>query len=92
MPTLLCRWAGARASPWPSADRRGGPPLPETGMLGSRYGSVPSEYVTDGEARFDWLREYPSGRSVTELEFVYGALEAQRISGRPVRPAGGRHG
>ena len=47
------------------------------GLLGSRYGNVVSDdysSVFPQEPRFDWLAEYPEGRSVTELEMVYGAL------------------
>ena len=54
------------------------------GMLGNRYGFVPSEYVADSLPKYDWLQTYPSNRSITELEFIYGALEAQRLSGRMV--------
>jgi telomerase protein component 1 len=45
------------------------------GMLGDRYGWVPDKYVNSGDPSLSWLSEYPAGRSVTELEFHYGALQ-----------------
>lgn len=46
------------------------------GMLGSRYGWVPEKYEVPDLPQFDWLQSFPAGRSVTELEFEYGALSA----------------
>ena len=46
------------------------------GLLGKRYGYTPKEYKTfSGDPKFDWLKTYPAGRSVTELEMHYGALK-----------------
>jgi telomerase protein component 1 len=46
------------------------------GLLGRRYGYTPKEYKTfSGDPKFEWLKTYPSGRSVTELEMHYGALK-----------------
>jgi len=46
------------------------------GLLGRRYGYTPKEYKTfSGDPKFDWLKTYPAGRSVTELEMHYGALK-----------------
>lgn len=46
------------------------------GLLGRRYGYTPKEYKTfSGDPKFDWLKSYPAGRSVTELEMHYGALK-----------------
>ena len=44
------------------------------GMLGERYGWVPDKYVVPDTPQFDWVREYPAGASVTELEMYSAAL------------------
>lgn len=44
------------------------------GMLGERYGWIPDEYVVPDTPEFDWVREYPAGASVTELEMHCAAL------------------
>ena len=44
------------------------------GTLGERYGWVPDKYVVPDTSEFDWVREYPSGASVTELEMHCAAL------------------
>lgn len=45
------------------------------GLVGKRYGYTPKEYrVFSGDPKLDWLKAYPAGRSVTELEMHYGAL------------------
>jgi hypothetical protein len=54
------------------------------GMLGQRYGQVPARYRTDGAAALAWLDRVPAGRSVTDLEFSYGALDAVALAGQPV--------
>ncbi|XP_013380843.2 telomerase protein component 1-like [Lingula anatina] len=38
------------------------------GILGERYGWVPDKYVVPDSPEFDWVREYPPGCSITELE------------------------
>ena len=43
-------------------------------MLGERYGWQPEAYSVPDDPLFDWLKDYPHGRSVTELEFYAGAL------------------
>ncbi|CAI5791130.1 telomerase protein component 1 isoform X1 [Podarcis lilfordi] len=40
------------------------------GILGERYGHVPTEYSLPDEAHFEWVKSYPAGRSITELEVV----------------------
>ena len=45
------------------------------GILGERYGWAPSTYQVSDEPRFRWTRNYPKGRSITELEMHYGALK-----------------
>jgi telomerase protein component 1 len=46
------------------------------GFVGSRYGwCPPGEYpVPQDDERFAWVREYPTGRSITELEMYRGAV------------------
>ena len=44
------------------------------GMLGSRYGWVPDKYTVPDSPEYDWVRAYPPGASVTELEMHYAAL------------------
>ena len=43
-------------------------------MLGDRYGYCPSTYTAPDTEEFDWLKEYPRGRSITELEMQHAAL------------------
>eukprot|EP01129_Flabellula_baltica_P011895 TRINITY_DN5286_c0_g1_i1.p1 TRINITY_DN5286_c0_g1~~TRINITY_DN5286_c0_g1_i1.p1 ORF type:complete len:1465 (-),score=299.18 TRINITY_DN5286_c0_g1_i1:13-4407(-) len=44
------------------------------GILGNRYGWVPDEYKVPNEPQFDWVKSIPSGKSVTHLEILHGAL------------------
>ncbi|KAJ8317249.1 hypothetical protein KUTeg_005153 [Tegillarca granosa] len=44
------------------------------GLLGERYGWTPEKYVVPDTDMYDWVREYPPGASVTELEMHYAAL------------------
>jgi len=46
------------------------------GLLGQRYGWIPTKYAVSDDERFEWLQSYPTGRSITELEMVYGAVNA----------------
>eukprot|EP00736_Rhodelphis_marinus_P012724 Rmarinus@m.8896 len=43
------------------------------GLVGHRYGRTPSYALPDG-SRHRWVKDYPPGRSVTELEIYSGAL------------------
>ncbi|XP_043840432.1 telomerase protein component 1 [Dromiciops gliroides] len=40
------------------------------GILGSRYGFVPPNYSLPDYPHFRWAKDYPSGRSVTEMEVM----------------------
>uniref|UniRef100_A0A4X2LLE4 Telomerase associated protein 1 n=1 Tax=Vombatus ursinus TaxID=29139 RepID=A0A4X2LLE4_VOMUR len=40
------------------------------GILGSRYGYVPPNYSLPDHPHFSWAKDYPSGRSVTEMEVM----------------------
>jgi len=44
------------------------------GMLGERYGWAPEAYDVPDHPRFHWLKDYPRGRSITELEMHFAAL------------------
>jgi len=44
------------------------------GLLGERYGWVGDQYAVPDEPRFQWLRDYPQGRSITEVEMHHAAL------------------
>lgn len=55
------------------------------GMLGERYGWVPQRHEMDTKllAENAWLREQvEKGKSVTELEILYGVLQNPRMDGR----------
>ena len=53
------------------------------GLLGERYGWVQDEYPAPDSPEHDWLREYPQGRSITELEMHHAALcEPERVAGK----------
>ncbi|XP_007438144.1 telomerase protein component 1 [Python bivittatus] len=40
------------------------------GILGERYGHVPKETSLPDEPQYEWVKKYPAGRSITELEAV----------------------
>ncbi|XP_043914013.1 telomerase protein component 1 [Protopterus annectens] len=40
------------------------------GILGERYGYIPQKYSVPDLPQFEWLKNYPSDRSVTELEMM----------------------
>jgi hypothetical protein len=42
--------------------------------LVNRYGWCPDEYVAPDEPRYDWLRHFPSGYSITHLEMYVQSL------------------
>eukprot|EP01124_Arcella_intermedia_P006950 TRINITY_DN1421_c0_g1_i1.p1 TRINITY_DN1421_c0_g1~~TRINITY_DN1421_c0_g1_i1.p1 ORF type:complete len:2329 (+),score=518.76 TRINITY_DN1421_c0_g1_i1:65-7051(+) len=44
------------------------------GILGNRYGWAPEDYDVPDQPRFRWLKNYPKGRSITELEMELAAL------------------
>lgn len=46
------------------------------GMLGERYGSIPEEVAAEIE------QEFGAGRSVTDLEILYGALQNRNLRAR----------
>ena len=44
------------------------------GLLGERYGWVPSRYAVPDEPQYDWVRGFASGHSITALEIYHGVL------------------
>jgi len=44
------------------------------GMLGERYGWAPDTYEVPDHPRFEWLKQFPAKRSITELEMHHAAL------------------
>uniref|UniRef100_UPI00398E90D5 telomerase protein component 1-like n=1 Tax=Pristiophorus japonicus TaxID=55135 RepID=UPI00398E90D5 len=40
------------------------------GILGERYGQILQEYSLPNLPQFEWVKSYPRGRSITELEIV----------------------
>uniref|UniRef100_A0A8C5VSR8 Telomerase associated protein 1 n=1 Tax=Microcebus murinus TaxID=30608 RepID=A0A8C5VSR8_MICMU len=49
------------------------------GILGSRYGYVPPSYNLPDHPHFHWAQQYPSGRSVTEMEVMQFLNRDQRL-------------
>ena len=41
-----------------------------------RYGWTPEAYEVPAEPEFDWVRAFPAGRSITELEMARACLNA----------------
>jgi hypothetical protein len=50
------------------------------GILGERYGWVPTGYPADVGGKSGWIQEQ-TGKSVTELEILYGALKNEQMRG-----------
>ncbi len=50
------------------------------GLLGERYGWVPPQYDAPDEPRYDWLRQFEPGHSITALEIQHGVLRHPRKS------------
>src|SRR5262249_55859904 len=44
------------------------------GLVGERYGWVPTRYPADALKKYGWI-EHHTGKSVTELEIIYGVLQ-----------------
>jgi telomerase protein component 1 len=52
------------------------------GLLGERYGFVPKSYELPDEPRYDWLRHFDPGHSITALEIYHGVLRNPQMAGR----------
>ncbi len=51
------------------------------GLLGGRYGWVPSKFPVEVGTRYGWTQAH-TGKSVTELEILHGVLNDQAMQGR----------
>ena len=51
------------------------------GILGERYGWVPTRYPADALKKFGWIQHH-TGKSVTELEILHGVLQDPQMRGR----------
>jgi len=51
------------------------------GILGERYGWVPSSFSEEAASKYGWV-QYHTGRSVTELEILYGVLNDPQMRRR----------
>uniref|UniRef100_A0A8D2KQU9 Telomerase associated protein 1 n=1 Tax=Varanus komodoensis TaxID=61221 RepID=A0A8D2KQU9_VARKO len=40
------------------------------GILSERYGHIPKDYGLPEEPQYEWVKSYPAGRSITEMESV----------------------
>ena len=52
------------------------------GLLGERYGWVPPHYAVADESRYDWVREFEPGHSITALEIYHGVLRNPEMTSR----------
>jgi WD40 repeat protein len=50
------------------------------GILGERYGWVPRQFSGDALTQYGWVQSH-TGKSITELEIVYGVLRNPRMHG-----------
>jgi len=50
------------------------------GILGERYGWVPSSFSGEAASKYGWV-QYQTGKSVTELEILYGVLHDPEMHG-----------
>lgn len=52
------------------------------GFLGERYGAVLPQYAAPNEPRYDWLRDFEPGNSITALEIHHGILRRDGLQRR----------
>lgn len=52
------------------------------GILGERYGWVPPAYSVPDEQRYDWLKDFEPGHSLTALEIYHGVLRNPEMASR----------
>ncbi len=50
------------------------------GILGDRYGWVPTRYPVDALKKYGWIQQH-TGKSVTELEIIHGVLQNPEMRG-----------
>jgi len=53
------------------------------GILGERYGWVPGSFSEEAASKYGWV-QYQTGKSVTELEIVYGVLRDPKMHGHGI--------
>ena len=51
------------------------------GILGERYGWVPSSFNEKAVSKYGWM-QYHTGKSVTDLEILYGVLNDPQMQRR----------
>jgi len=52
------------------------------GILGERYGWVPDSYQVPDYEKFDWLKDFEKGHSITALEIYQGVLKNKDMKTR----------
>jgi len=52
------------------------------GILGERYGWTPITYQVPDYKKYDWLREFEKGHSITALEIYHGVLNKKEMKPR----------
>jgi telomerase protein component 1 len=52
------------------------------GLLGERYGWTPENYEVPDHQKYDWLKTYEKGHSVTALEIYHGVLKNPEMKTR----------
>lgn len=52
------------------------------GILGERYGWTPESYQVPDYAKYDWLKEFEKGHSITALEIYHGVLNKKEMKPR----------
>jgi hypothetical protein len=50
------------------------------GILGERYGWVPTRYPADALKKFSWIQQH-TGKSLTKLEVIHGVLQNPQMRG-----------
>jgi tetratricopeptide (TPR) repeat protein len=52
------------------------------GILGERYGWTPENYQVPEHKKYDWLRKFEKGHSITALEIYHGVLNKKEMKPR----------
>ena len=52
------------------------------GILGERYGWTPDSYQVPDYEKYDWLKEFEKGHSITALEIYHGVLNKKEMKPR----------
>ncbi|NUQ65363.1 MAG: DUF4062 domain-containing protein [Pirellulales bacterium] len=51
------------------------------GILGERYGYVPEQFSVEAASKYGWV-QHQTGKSITELEILYGVLRQHEMQAR----------